>query len=379
MIHILYIHGLNSSGNSRTSKCLEEYLGPGYKVFHPTFPEDADAALTKAKNELIKNKIDIVVASSLGGFIALKLRNVMKIVINPCMSPTVELPKLGVDEKTVSRYTQYEKSLLQGIDAEEREITFGVFGTHDELFSYRDLFKKYYNNFKMITDGHRISPSNIKNVIVPLIQHIIKDVRPELAKKLDGVVALHESLSIPDIEHIVISRNELNERFVNAFNVDEMKEYADQVWKILQDSYKYCGGLLGMRDVNQLIEESDMWKMVKRNGKINCVVIYSFKRGGRKLCYGGTDGTPQGKADFYKIMQEDINLKDRKAWAEVSEKMEHLYLKNGAVPIPSSIAKQIMWDKEFVDYDKDGYHYTRYIGGVLATKMMVGNFSGQAI
>lgn len=38
-----------------------------------------------------------------------------------------------------------------------------------------------------------------------------------------------------------------------------------------------------------------------------------------------------------------------------------------------------MWDKEFVDYDKDGYHYTRYIGGVLATKMMVGNFSGQAI
>lgn len=138
-------------------------------------------------------------------------------------------------------------------------------------------------------------------------------------------------------------------------------------------------GLLGMRDINQLIEESDMWKMVKRNGKINCVVIYSFKRGGRKLCYGGTDGTPQGKADFYKIMQEDINLKDRKAWAEVSEKMEHLYLKNVAVPIPSSIAKQIMWDKEFVDYDKDGYHYTRYIGGVLATKMMVGNFSGQAI
>lgn len=378
MINILYIHGLNSSGNSRTGKLLEEYLGQGYKVFHPTFPQDADAALAQAKNEIHKNNIDIVVASSLGGFIALKLRNVMKIVINPCMVPSVELPKLGVDDVTVGRYAQLEKSLLSGIDAEEREITFGVFASHDELFSYKSLFTKYYNNVSSMNDGHRISPMNIKNIIVPLVYNIVKVVRPELAKKLGGVVAMHESFQQQEVEYIVCHKH-LNEAFVNALTKEDMMKYADDVWKILQDSYKYCGGLLGMKDVNQLIDESDMWKMVRRNGKINCVVIYSFKRGGRKLCYGGTDGTPQGKADFYKIMQEDINLKDRKAWAEVSEKMEHLYLKNGAVPIPSSIAKQILYDKEFVDYDKDGYHYTRYIGGVLATKIMVGNFTGQAI
>lgn len=378
MINILYIHGLNSSGNSRTGKLLEEYLGQGYKVFHPTFPQDSDAALAQAKNEIHKNNIDIVVASSLGGFIALKLRNVMKIVINPCMVPSVELPKLGVDDVTVGRYAQLEKSLFSGIDAEEREITFGVFASYDELFSYKSVFTKYYNNIYTMNDGHRISPMNIKNIIVPLVYNIVKVVRPELAKKLGGVVAMHESFQSQDVEYIVCNKH-LNEAFVNALNKEDMMKYADDVWKILQDSYKYCGGLLGMKDVNQLIEESDMWKMVRRNGKINCVVIYSFKRGGRKLCYGGTDGTPQGKADFYKIMQEDINLKDRKAWAEVSEKMEHLYLKNGAVPIPSSIAKQILWDKEFVDYDKDGYHYTRYIGGVLATKIMVGNFTGQSI
>ena len=378
MINILYIHGLNSSGNSRTGKLLEEYLGQGYKVFHPTFPQDADAALAQAKNEIHKNNIDIVVASSLGGFIALKLRNVMKIVINPCMVPSVELPKLGVDDVTVGRYAQLEKSLLSGIDAEEREITFGVFASHDELFSYKSLFTKYYNNVSSMNDGHRISPMNIKNIIVPLVYNIVKVVRPELAKKLGGVVAMHESFQQQEVEYIVCHKH-LNEAFVNALTKEDMMKYADDVWKILQDSYKYCGGLLGMKDVNQLIDESDMWKMVRRNGKINCVVIYSFKRGGRKLCYGGTDGTPQGKADFYKIMQEDINLKDRKAWAEVSEKMEHLYLKNGPVPIPSSIAKQILYDKEFVDYDKDGYHYTRYIGGVLATKIMVGNFTGQAI
>lgn len=172
MINVLYIHGLNSSGTSRTAKLLEEYLGSDFKVFRPTFPQDADVALCLAKNEIIKNKIDIVVASSLGGFIALKLRNVMKIVINPCISPSVELPKLGVKDEIVSRYKAYEKTLFSGVDAEEREITFGVFANNDELFSYKDEFKKYYNNFTLMNDGHRISSSNIKGVVVPLIQHI---------------------------------------------------------------------------------------------------------------------------------------------------------------------------------------------------------------
>lgn len=380
MITILYIHGFNSNGNSRTGKLLEEYLGKGYKVVHPTFSEDGDVALSQAKNEIIKNKVDIIVASSLGGFIALKLRNVMKVVINPCWAPSLELPKLGASEVTSGRYKELEKSLTTGIDEEEREITFGIFGTHDELFSYRKEFSKYYNNVTIMNDGHRISPNNIKNVLVPLIEHIVKDVRPELAKKLGGVVIneSYTSSTTEEPEYITV-KPQLNETFVNALEKDDMRKYATEVWKILQDSYKYCGGLLGMKDVEQLIAESDMWKMVRRGGRIVCVMVYSFKRGGRKVCYGGTDGTPQGKHDFYKIMSEDINIRDRSVWAEVSEKMEHLYIKNGATPIPATIAKQILADKEFIAFNPDGYHYTRYIGGIAAEKIMVGNFTGKKI
>lgn len=370
-MNILYIHGLNSTANSRTATVMQQCLGNSYKVYAPAIPKQPDEALSVVKNAIHQYKIDLVIGSSLGGFIALKLRNVMKIVINPCCNPGLELQKLGEPE-IATRYEQLQKSLWTNIDAEEREITFGLFGTHDELFSYLPEFQKHYNYVKKMSDGHRISPMNIKNVLCPLIKEIEQKHLPELAKKVGGTVKVNESEQTPP-------HKDLFESYVNALTQDDMQKYAHEVWDILEKSYAYCGGLLGMKDVQQLISESDMWKMVRRSGKIVCVVVYSFKRGGRKMCYGGTDGTPQGKSDFYKIMSEDINMLDRKAWAEVSEKMEYLYLKNGAVPIPNTIAKQIMSDKEFVSLDPDGYHYIRSIGGILATKMMVGNFTGTSL
>ena len=73
------------------------------------------------------------------------------------------------------------------------------------------------------------------------------------------------------------------------------------------------------------------------------------------------------------MISEDILMKNRCAWSEVSEAMEHIMLKNGAMPIPSTVAQKLLKDKEFVSLDKDGYHYTRSIGGAFVTKLCVGN------
>ena len=115
------------------------------------------------------------------------------------------------------------------------------------------------------------------------------------------------------------------ERFLNAFNKEDMTKYADEVWDILQKAYAYCGGMAGMDSVEQLIDETDMWKMVRKNGKIVAVNTYSNKRSGRKICYGGQDGTEEGKKAFKKILEEDFKLKDRQSWAEVSGAMEVSY------------------------------------------------------
>ena len=165
------------------------------------------------------------------------------------------------------------------------------------------------------------------------------------------------------------------ERFLNAFSKEDMRKYADEVWDILQKAYAYCGGMAGMDSVDQLIDETDMWKMVRKNGKIVAVSTYSNKRSGRKICYGGQDGSEEGKIAFKKILEEDFKLKDRQSWAEVSGPMEVTALKQGAMPIPAYIAELIMKDKTFDNIHKDGFHYTRMIGGEPHTKLMVGNFS----
>lgn len=168
------------------------------------------------------------------------------------------------------------------------------------------------------------------------------------------------------------------ERFINAFNKDEMRKYADQVWDILVKAYEYCGGMAGMDSVDQLIAETDIWKMVRKNDKIVAVMTYSSKRSGRKMCYGGQDGSPEGNVAFKKILEEDYKLKDRESWAEVSGAVEVNSLKQGAMPIPAYIAEIIMSDKKFDKILDDGFHYVRKIGGQPHTKLMVGNYAGKS-
>ena len=72
---------------------------------------------------------------------------------------------------------------------------------------------------------------------------------------------------------------------------EDMKKYANDVWSTLTKSYEYCGGMAGMDSIQQLIDETTMWKLVRKEGKIVACIVYTNKRGGRKACYAGTDGT----------------------------------------------------------------------------------------
>lgn len=176
-----------------------------------------------------------------------------------------------------------------------------------------------------------------------------------------------------------INEQLLLEHFVNCHRPDEMKKYADDVWKILTKSYEYCGGMAGMNSVEQLIDETSLWKLVRRNNEIVACSVYNKKRGGRKACYAGTNGTEEGIRGLKKIMQEDNLLPDRQAWGEFSGKSVSTMFNQGAMPIRAEIAREIMKDKEFIEIKPDGYYYTRKIGGHPHTKLMMGNPTGEKI
>lgn len=169
--------------------------------------------------------------------------------------------------------------------------------------------------------------------------------------------------------------HKLNEHFVTVLSddIENRRKYVDEVRNIFEKSYADIGGTNADKD--ELLMPDIMWKLVRRNEKIAAAIAYKM-RYGRKAFLAGSDGTTDGKRDLIKIMKEDLDIKDRGAWVEVSGAPEHIYLdKLGGVPIPNVLAKEILEadDKKVLELNSDGYHYTRNIGGKPYEKIMVGN------
>ena len=174
-----------------------------------------------------------------------------------------------------------------------------------------------------------------------------------------------------------INEQMINEHFVNVFTKDDMSKYAEDIYRMMVKCYEYCGGMAGMDSPQQLMDETTFWKLVRRTDRITAGIVYNDKRGGRKMCYCFNDGTEQGIKDCKKIMEEDSLLPDRQAWGEFSGKAVSTMFNQGAMPVPATIAKEIMKDKEFLEIKPDGYYYSREIGGEPHTKLMMGNPRGR--
>ena len=165
----------------------------------------------------------------------------------------------------------------------------------------------------------------------------------------------------------------ITEHFLTLTNKEDMKKYGDEVWDILQKSYAYIGGIAGINSIDDLIEDTDLWKLVRRDNKITAIKAYKLKNGGRKSNCGGTDGTEQGKKDIMKIYQEDGLMKDRHQYGEYSGKAVSIVLKTGGIPVPAAIAQTILEPKK-IEICQDGWFYIRKLGdGKSHHKLMIGN------
>ena len=161
---------------------------------------------------------------------------------------------------------------------------------------------------------------------------------------------------------------ELLEHVVNAFDSNEKFKYAAEVWDLLQSSYIKTGGFKSASSVAELIDDSGLWKLVTRDGKVTAVGIYKDKFG-RKGIASGTDGSTQGKKDYMMIKSEDV--KHKRSWSEVSGAPEKIMTKLGAKPIPNKYAHALT-GKHIIELNRDGFHYTRLIAGHPHEKVIMG-------
>ena len=159
--NILYIHGLNSDKNSTTFLTLKSHF-LDFEWHTETFDLLSPSVATKQIDDIIKRKnITTIVASSLGAFYGLNIRNSLaKILINPCLIPSIELPKLG-ENIDVDVFEKMETDIYSNIDSELRICTLGIFGDNDELFDYSQLFTKLYRRVQRVNGGHKLDDKTL--------------------------------------------------------------------------------------------------------------------------------------------------------------------------------------------------------------------------
>lgn len=174
----------------------------------------------------------------------------------------------------------------------------------------------------------------------------------------------------------------LIERILNLHTEEEKAKYAARVWKLLQKSYQKMGGFKSAANKEELVTIPGYWKLVKRNGKITAVNLYRKipQTSTYKVYASGAEttpdketklpkSTPQGLADYTMLKQSDI--KQKRAWAEVSGPAEKHAKKLGGKPIPNKYAAYLT-GKEIIELNPDEYHYTRLIMGEPHEKIMYG-------
>lgn len=173
----------------------------------------------------------------------------------------------------------------------------------------------------------------------------------------------------------------LLEKYLNTVKRSDKEKYAQQVWDILQYSYRDIGGIKGsgFNSVEDMIEKIPFWKLVISNGKVIACILYKDVNG-RKLV---ALGCAEGHSKLMKKMLVD-EVKAQRSYGELSK-------------APLRIVQKYLpdWEKYFVDKNKvsgilnkeidldaspeedpKNYHkqytYSRKIGNEYHTKMLYG-------
>ena len=376
-MNIIYLHGFNSDGNGSTAVKLKSHYRDN--IITPSYDyQNADNGYNQL-NSIVQKGMNgdnlVLVGTSLGGFWAnyfSEKYDIKCILINPALHPEISLQKYIGENKNFSnnkmvKFTKEDAERYSAYDVGESSNVFKtvLLGAKDEVIDYRNT-EKHFKGHNMIIDQdeeHRIKD-------VSKIINLIDDIANTFAEQQTDVPV-----------------NPLNEHVINAPSNDMQtkQKYADEVWDILQNSYKKIGGLKGsgFSSKEDMINSIPFWKMIKKDGRIVAVRMYKDKLG-RKSVAAGTDGSREGINAFKMMSDEDLK-KDR-SYTEISGPVLAFVVKNNknikekCIPynqverlVGEEIRRPQSTDLEMIKYPElRDFFYQRFIGKQFYTKIMIG-------
>ena len=193
MKKILYIHGFASAGSTGSATQMRNHLYPkGVQVVSPDVPVSPTEAIVFLRNLVETEQPDLIVATSMGAMYAEQLKGIRRILVNPSfhMARLLTFRGLGrrefrnkrqdgatvfkVDKQMIQEFQQVEKESFKDIDAQEKQLVWGLFGTKDKLVNCQKDFIKHYGKERMqLFEGeHFLNDKVLSKVVMPLVEAI---------------------------------------------------------------------------------------------------------------------------------------------------------------------------------------------------------------
>ena len=188
---LMYLHGSASAGYSRTSIGILNYLPEDWQLLMPDYPVDAEECLKMLKDLCEKEKPDLIIGSSQGGYYAQMLKGYKRICVNPALymskDPDVKvgkhdfvvnradsIQKYQITEEIQEGYRRLEEHQFEGITDFDRENCYGLFGDHDEDWGYcKPIFAEHYKNISTFPGGHKMEYDEIETYLMPLVRKLV--------------------------------------------------------------------------------------------------------------------------------------------------------------------------------------------------------------
>ena len=188
---LMYLHGSASAGYSRTSMGILKYLPEDWQLLTPDCPADAEECLKMLKELCEKEKPDLIIGSSQGGYYAQMLRGYKRICINPALEMSKDADvKVGNHQFVINRadgiqkyvitpeiqdgYRRLEAHQFDGVTDFDRENCYGLFGDKDTDWGYcKPIFAEHYPHIHTFPGGHKMEYDEIEQYLMPLVKELI--------------------------------------------------------------------------------------------------------------------------------------------------------------------------------------------------------------
>ncbi|MCR4765468.1 MAG: esterase [Bacteroidaceae bacterium] len=187
---IMYVHGFGSSGASGSARGIRILL-PKATVIAPDLPVHPAEAMDLLHRICDTEKPDMIIGSSMGGMYTEMLYGFDRLLVNPAFQiadTMAEHNMMGriefsnprqdgakdflVNKALQNEFREVSSHCFEGVNDEERNRVFALYGIHDELVHTFDLFSAHYSHAIRFKGAHFLNDHALVHCVLPIVQWI---------------------------------------------------------------------------------------------------------------------------------------------------------------------------------------------------------------